>query len=287
MQTMRAATSTSSRLRRRLRPRQAAVAAAAAAAVALAGSGCSSTAKIPTVAGQHRQQGLAAGRALAVGHGPDRIVRLPQVRLGLIPDATDAAALAGLQLGYFSQQLGGHEQLDLRSYASGQAEAAALASGALDAAYIDPVAAIAAWQASARNIRIMSGASSNNHGTRASTVLVMSQKFLTAHPTQVEALLQAQVRANGLINTNEILARSAASTELATLLGRRPSPRHLAQDLAGLTFTNNPLSASVIDQARHAATAAGHAPGQHLKDIFDLAMLNQILRTSGETAVPG
>ena len=81
------------------------------------------------------------------------------LRLGYVPEVLDAPALVGLQEGYFARSLG-RARLEPVSFTSGQAELAALEDGGLDAAYLDPVAAVAAWQAGGRPVRVVAGAAS-------------------------------------------------------------------------------------------------------------------------------
>jgi ABC-type nitrate/sulfonate/bicarbonate transport system substrate-binding protein len=264
----------------------AALACAAAVTAAVAYLDGSAQSRPPGITVQRQQQGLAAGRALTVGHGADRAVRLPEVTLGVMADATGASALAGLQQGYYSQQLGGHVQLNVSSYGSGEAEAAALSAGQLDAAYIQPRDAYTAWQRSGHKLRIVSGATSDRHGTTATCVLVISTKFLTTHAAEARELLQAQVRATQLIDTNQALAITAARTELVALLGHKVTSRQLMTSIARLAFTNNPLGASVLDQASRAAASTGQPPPQSVTGLIDVTLLNQILHTSGQVPVP-
>jgi NitT/TauT family transport system substrate-binding protein len=121
-----------------------------AGVVAIAVAGCSSSSPAQkmraAVAHQHRQQVL-----VEEGRGP-------VVRLGLMVSAADASGLAGVRMGYFGQQLGGGVSLHVVPFGSGAGEAAALEAGQLDAAYVDPVAAVAAWQATGGKLRIVAGA---------------------------------------------------------------------------------------------------------------------------------
>jgi len=67
--------------------------------------------------------------------------------------------------------------------------------------------------------------------------------------------------------------------------GRRRRGRGSA---AELTFTNDPLAASVLTEARHAAAAGllRPLPGS-LAGMYDLGPLNTFLRAAGERPVPG
>jgi NitT/TauT family transport system substrate-binding protein len=90
--------------------------------------------------------------------GPQQPGPTGLLRLGYMTDLPDAPALTGLQMGFLQADLGG-VTLDPVPFASVAAEAQALLHGKLDAAYLDPVTAVAVWQAS-RNIRIVAGVAS-------------------------------------------------------------------------------------------------------------------------------
>lgn len=73
------------------------------------------------------------------------------LRLGYTTSLADAPALAGLQMGYLNTRLG-HMTLTPAVFTSNTAEAQALLHGQLDAAYLDPVTAVAVWQAAGRGL---------------------------------------------------------------------------------------------------------------------------------------
>jgi hypothetical protein len=239
-------------------------------------TGCSSGRTAPTLASQQRQQAQSARHALSVGRSTATAKRLPQVRLGLTAEAADATALAAIHLGYYTQELGGHIQFQPAVYASATAEESALQAGRLDAAYLTPRAAVTAWRATGRRLRIVSGAATNRAGTTPVAVLVMTQAFLTSHHDQATQILQAQVRATQILNTQPALGRTAVSTELAGITGHKIAPRQLAASFDHMAFTCNPLTSAILAGSR---LSTGQA------DLFDLHPLNQILTTSGQVAI--
>jgi NitT/TauT family transport system substrate-binding protein len=82
------------------------------------------------------------------------------LRLGLTEGIADAPALVGWQTGLFGQNLG-KVTLEPMPFTSTAAEVTALEQGQLDAAYLDPVAALQAWQSAPGGlIRIVAGAAS-------------------------------------------------------------------------------------------------------------------------------
>ena len=78
------------------------------------------------------------------------------LRVGFVPGVVDAPVLVGLQMGTFVRDLG-RAGLEPVTFPSVAAETAALEDGQLDAAYLDPVAAITAWQSSGRRVRVVAG----------------------------------------------------------------------------------------------------------------------------------
>jgi len=83
-----------------------------------------------------------------------------QLRLGYFANVTHAAALIGVQQGYFADELG-KTKLSTQVFNAGPDEVEALFAGGLDAAYIGPSPTINAYgQSKGDAIRIISGAAS-------------------------------------------------------------------------------------------------------------------------------
>jgi ABC-type nitrate/sulfonate/bicarbonate transport system substrate-binding protein len=198
--------------------------------------------------------------------------------VGFEPILADGTALVGIQSQYFRDDLGAVATLDALPYSATNAEAGGLADGHLDAAYLDPVAAVGVWQSSRGAVRIIAGGAAT--GGTATTVLVVTSKFLASEPAAVNGLLEGQVQANQLLSTNQTSAKASLSAELATL-NHPVKASQLAHSLATFTFGNNPLAASVAAQAMKAAAAGTLKPVKDLSSIYDLAPLNNVLRADG------
>ena len=134
------------------------------AAAGLLLAGCSSSpATTPSTATSPGAASTGAASPGAASHrqspvGPPGAQASGVLRLGLTDDITDAAALAGWQMGFFGQNLG-RVTLEPAPYSSSAAEAAALEAGQLDAAYLDPVTALQVWQSTRGGlIKIVAGA---------------------------------------------------------------------------------------------------------------------------------
>lgn len=106
-------------------------------------AGCSSAAHKPSAAQLARK---AASTDLARSAGSVRNIETGQVlRLGYLADLASAPALAGLHDGIYTAGLSS-VTLQPQAYLSDLDEVNALEHGQLDAAYLDPVAAVQAWQ---------------------------------------------------------------------------------------------------------------------------------------------
>jgi NitT/TauT family transport system substrate-binding protein len=307
----------------------------------------------------------SAGNGAALGPGLSVVLRL-----GYTSSLADSPALVGFPEGSLPGVT-----VEPASFASIPAEAAALEHGQLDAAYIDPVAAVAVWRSGHGGlIRVISGAASGGAelvvgkrvtsarqlahaplaapaggaqqaaldywlrgsgggqgagritmtssylvralrsgqiagawepppadvqlvaagghvlmneasqwpgGQFATALLVITQRYLAAHPAAVTSLLKAHVQATAFLTTS----RAAAETVIRDRLGI--SLPILSESLAQLTFTDDPLATSVLTEARHAAAAGllRQLPPS-LAGLYDLGPLNSLLRADGERPVP-
>ena len=80
------------------------------------------------------------------------------LRLGYLTRITHASALVGIDRGLFAKNLGPDATLAAQPFGQGTAEATALLSGQIDAAYVGPNPAFNAWQKSGGTaIKIISG----------------------------------------------------------------------------------------------------------------------------------
>jgi NitT/TauT family transport system substrate-binding protein len=116
------------------------------------------------------------------------------------------------------------------------------------------------------------------------TLLVVTQSFLTAHPAIVADLLNAQVQANDFIKSNPTAAQADANAELASFTGKALSASIVAAAFKEITFTNDPDASSLTSDASQ-AVSLGLLKPVNLSGIFDLTPLNQALSAAGESQV--
>jgi NitT/TauT family transport system substrate-binding protein len=116
------------------------------------------------------------------------------------------------------------------------------------------------------------------------TLLVVTQSFLKAHPAVVSDLLKGQIEANDYIAKDTAAAQTAANAELTALTGKGIKASILPAAFKEITFTNNPDASSLTTDAQQ-AKAVGLLTSTSLSGIFDLTPLNQLLQAAGEPQV--
>jgi NitT/TauT family transport system substrate-binding protein len=121
-------------------------------------------------------------------------------------------------------------------------------------------------------------------GKFATTVLAVRKAFLKAHPDVVKALIEGQVQANDFVNSHPQQAQADAAAEIATISGKAPSAKVVTAAWPDLTFTDDPVAASIQTAADH-AVAVGIGKNVTLTGLVDVTVLNQVLTAAGEPTV--
>ncbi len=117
------------------------------------------------------------------------------------------------------------------------------------------------------------------------TNIIVSQKFLKEHPKAVEAVLRASVETNKWINAHPPdEAKAAANKQLAVDSGKALPADVLDPAWKSITITDDPLAATLDTEARH-AVKAGLLKQPKLDGIYDLTLLNKVLKAEGEPTV--
>jgi len=116
------------------------------------------------------------------------------------------------------------------------------------------------------------------------TVLVVTQSFLSAHPDVVADLLKANVQALGYIKADPAAAAAAANAQLAAYTGKPLKAKVLTPAFKEITFTADPDAASLTADAQQANTL-GLLKSADVSGIFDLGPLNSILSAAGDPTV--
>ncbi|MFF5256348.1 aliphatic sulfonate ABC transporter substrate-binding protein [Streptomyces leeuwenhoekii] len=116
------------------------------------------------------------------------------------------------------------------------------------------------------------------------TNIIVSQTFLEKHPKVVEAVLRASVETNKWIKANPEEAKAAANRQLAANTGKALPAEVLDPAWKSIQVTDDPLAATLDAQAEH-AVKAGLLDKPDLEGIYDLTLLNKVLKAAGEPAV--
>ncbi|WP_431878117.1 ABC transporter substrate-binding protein [Micromonospora marina] len=116
------------------------------------------------------------------------------------------------------------------------------------------------------------------------TNLLVSTKFLKAHPDVVKKLVEGQVAANEFVNSKPDEAQQAVSDHIGKITGKPLDLKLIKQAWPTLEFTNDPIPASLKAGLDH-AVAVGLTQPVDLNGLYDLKYLNEVLKTQGKAEV--
>ncbi len=117
------------------------------------------------------------------------------------------------------------------------------------------------------------------------TNIIVSKKFLDAHPDVVKKFLEGQVAANDYIRSNPAESQQAVSDQIGKLTGKPLDVKLIQKAWPSLEFTNDPVASSLISGAQHAEEIGLLEPTE-LDGLYDLTLLNEVLKAKGEAEVP-
>ncbi|MEJ3743881.1 ABC transporter substrate-binding protein [Actinomycetes bacterium KLBMP 9797] len=116
------------------------------------------------------------------------------------------------------------------------------------------------------------------------TNLIVSKKFLDAHPDVVQKLVEGQVAANDFVNKQPDEAQQAISTHIGKITGKPLDLALIKQAWPSLTFLNDPIATSLKTGLDHAVAVELTSPVD-LNGLYDLKYLNEALKKAGEPEV--
>ncbi|MDT5036041.1 MAG: sulfonate transport system substrate-binding protein [Micromonosporaceae bacterium] len=116
------------------------------------------------------------------------------------------------------------------------------------------------------------------------TNLVVSSTFLAKHRDVVKNLVAGQVDANEFINAHPDEAQQVVNTAIGKISGKAPNAKDTATAWKSLTFLNDPLADSLRTGASHAQDVGLLKPVD-LKGLYDLSLLNEVLKAQGASEV--
>ncbi|MFJ8688092.1 ABC transporter substrate-binding protein [Micromonospora wenchangensis] len=116
------------------------------------------------------------------------------------------------------------------------------------------------------------------------TNLIVSTKFLKAHPETVKKLVEGQVAANDFVNTKPDEAQQAISDHIGKITGKPLDLKLIKQAWPTLLFTNDPIASSLKTGLDHAVAVELTQPVD-LDGLYDLKYLNEVLKAQGQAEV--
>ncbi len=123
-------------------------------------------------------------------------------------------------------------------------------------------------------------------GEYVTTHVIVRTAFLEDHADLVKAVLAGLIDAVDLIAADGAKAQVDVIAQIADITGAAPNAGTIAASFANLTFTLDPISASLRKSADD-AVAVGLLPPVDLTGIYDLTLLNELLGERNEPPVEG
>jgi NitT/TauT family transport system substrate-binding protein len=121
-------------------------------------------------------------------------------------------------------------------------------------------------------------------GKYVTTDLIVSTKFLDAHPDVVRQLIEGELAAIDLINSKPAEAQKLTADAIDAATGKPIKADLVAASFKSLTFTVDPIASSLLKDAKD-AKALGFLSSSDVKGIYDLKILNEVLKSKGQPAV--
>jgi NitT/TauT family transport system substrate-binding protein len=122
-------------------------------------------------------------------------------------------------------------------------------------------------------------------GQFVTTNLIVRTEFLQKYPGTVEALLRGHVKAVELAQSDEAAAKKAVNAGLVTAGGKELDAAVLDRAWSELSVTFDPLASTLKTEAENAVTAGTAESQVDLDGIYDLRILNKILKDEGKDPV--
>jgi NitT/TauT family transport system substrate-binding protein len=121
-------------------------------------------------------------------------------------------------------------------------------------------------------------------GEFVTTHVIVSKKFLDEQPALVKAFLEGHLAALDYIAEHPEEAQTASNDRIESLTDKRLDDAVIAAAFANLTFTADPIAAS-LDGSKEHAVEVGLLEDVDLKGIYKLEALNEVLAARGDAEV--
>jgi NitT/TauT family transport system substrate-binding protein len=122
------------------------------------------------------------------------------------------------------------------------------------------------------------------HGRFVTTHILVRTDFLKQHPDVVKEVLEAHLDALDAIAKDPAAAQKAANEAIKAITQKPLSDSVISAAWKNLDFTADPIASSLQTSAKH-AEELGLLDPVNLRGIYDLTILNGLLKAKGEAAV--
>jgi NitT/TauT family transport system substrate-binding protein len=158
----------------------------------------------------------------------------------------------------------------------------AFQTGAIDGAWVPEPYATKLEQAG--GVVMVNEATLWPQGRFVTTNLVVTTQFLAAHADIISHLLEGLSSAIDLTKSDPARAEQLVSQGIGTATGKALKVSLVASSFSHITFTLDPIASSLRKDAETAKTL-GFITSTDLSNIYDLTLLNQMLRQQGKPTI--
>ena len=123
------------------------------------------------------------------------------------------------------------------------------------------------------------------NGQYVTTQLIVRTEFLQQHRDVVKELIKGLMTATDYVNNSPADAQATVAQQIAQITGTNPMATSLLAPVwANLTFTLDPITSS-LQKSADAAKELGFIDDSNLTGIYDLSVLNEVLREAGKPEI--
>ena len=124
------------------------------------------------------------------------------------------------------------------------------------------------------------------NGQFVSTDVMVATQFLRDHPKRVKAFLEGLYATIQFLDSSPSESQAVANAAVGEITGRKLSDAVVSAAWPHMTFTLDPLAATLKASADH-AQSLGLLRSSDVKGLYDLGLLNEVLAEHNQPAVNG
>jgi NitT/TauT family transport system substrate-binding protein len=122
-------------------------------------------------------------------------------------------------------------------------------------------------------------------GKYSTSLVLVRRKFLDEHPELVKRFLEVHVDLTRWVQSNPVEAKKIIREEIKKESGKELPDKILDSAFSRILFTYEPLTTSILEQAKAAYQAGFLKKEPDLGGLFDLSLLEEVLKERGLEAV--